>query len=72
MAELEAEEAESEEEFEHLEIKLEINKFYAENPNEKKIPSEMLSKAFRWRLSQNDCQNRGYMLDGYPTCYKTA
>ncbi len=31
-----------------------------------------MSQAFRWRLSQNDCQNRGYVLDGYPTCYKTA
>ena len=32
----------------------------------------MLSEAFRWRLSQNDCQNRGYILDGYPVCFKTA
>ena len=32
----------------------------------------MLSEAFRWRLSQNDCQNRGYVLDGYPICYETA
>ena len=23
-------------------------------------------------MSQNDCQNRGYVLDGYPQCYKTA
>lgn len=43
MAELEAEEAESEEEFVHLEIKLAINKYKAENPNEKKIPSELMS-----------------------------
>lgn len=42
------------------------------NPGAKKIPSSMMSEAFRWRLSQNDCQNRGYILDGYPTCYKTA
>lgn len=26
----------------------------------------------RWRLSQNDCQNRGYILDGYPTSYQTT
>lgn len=32
----------------------------------------MLSEAFRWRLSQNDCQNRGYVLDGYPISYQTA
>ena len=31
-----------------------------------------MSEAFRWRLSQNDCQNRGYILDGYPICYKTC
>ena len=31
-----------------------------------------MSEAFRWRLSRNDCQNRGYILDGYPVCYKTA
>ena len=51
---------------------MEINKFKEENPTEKKIPSQLLSRAFRWRLSQNDCQNRGYVLDGYPQCYKTA
>ena len=49
-----------------------INKYFQENPSEKKIPSEMMSEAFRWRLSQNDCQNRGYILDGYPVCYKTS
>lgn len=32
----------------------------------------MMSEAFRWRLQQNDCQNRGYVLDGYPQCYQTA
>ena len=31
-----------------------------------------MSEAFRWRLSQNDCQNRGYILDGYPVCYSTS
>lgn len=23
-------------------------------------------------MSQNDCQNRGYVLDGYPISYQTA
>jgi len=32
----------------------------------------MLNEAVRWRLGQNDCQNRGYVLDGYPLCYVTA
>ena len=31
-----------------------------------------MSEAFRWRLSQNDCQNRGYILDGYPISYATS
>lgn len=31
-----------------------------------------MSEAFRWRLSQNDCQNRGYILDGYPISYQTT
>jgi len=55
-----------------LEIKTKIHAFRKENSDAKKIPSELLSEAFRWRLSQNDCQNRGYVLDGYPLCYKTA
>ena len=31
-----------------------------------------MNEAVRWRLNQNDCQNRGYVLDGYPNSYKTA
>lgn len=27
---------------------------------------------FGWRLGQNDCQNRGFVLDGYPTSYEQA
>lgn len=49
-----------------------INAFKKENPNDKKIPSKLLSEAFRWRMGQNDCQNRGYVLDGYPISYQTA
>ena len=49
-----------------------VREYREQNPNEAKISSELMSKAFRWRLSQNDCQNRGYVLDGYPICYKTA
>jgi adenylate kinase len=36
------------------------------------LSSEVMSEAFRWRLSQTDCQNRGYVLDGYPKSYLTA
>lgn len=67
-----ADEEDSEDEFIPLELKGRINKYFEENPKEKKIPSAMLSEAFRWRLSQNDCQNRGYILDGYPICYETS
>ena len=49
-----------------------VREYREQNPNKAKISSELMSKAFRWRLSQNDCQNRGYVLDGYPICYKTA
>jgi len=72
LAALEAEEGESEEEFSPLDIKLRINTFKKEHPEDKKIPSALLSEAFRWRMGQNDCQNRGYVLDGYPISYQTA
>ena len=36
------------------------------------LSSELMSEAFRWRLSQTDCQNRGYVLDGYPKSYQQA
>lgn len=26
----------------------------------------------RWRLERNDCQNRGYVLDGYPKNFENA
>lgn len=55
MKKLAADEAETEEEFEPLEIKMKIQKFREENPEAKKIPNELMSEAFRWRLSQNDC-----------------
>ena len=72
MKQLAIDEADDEDEFSPLELKIRINKYFEENPTEKKIPSDTMSEAVRWRLSQNDCQNRGYILDGYPTCYKTA
>ena len=28
--------------------------------------------AVRWRLERNDCQNRGYVLDGYPKNFVNA
>ena len=72
MKQLAEDEASSDDEFIPLDIKGKINKYYEDNKTEKKIPQEMMSEAFRWRLSQNDCQNRGYILDGYPLCYTTC
>lgn len=42
---------EEEENFTALEIKAKINKFFKENPQEKRIPADLLNEAFRWRLS---------------------
>ena len=46
----------SDDEISELEIKSKINKYLKENPNkENLISDELISEAFRWRLSQNDC-----------------
>jgi adenylate kinase family enzyme len=37
-----------------------------------RLPDELLYKCFKWRLNQNDCLNRGYILDGYPRKYEDA
>lgn len=37
-----------------------------------RIPKDLLTKAFRWALSQNPCRNRGYVLDGFPKSYDDA
>jgi adenylate kinase family enzyme len=47
-----------------------VHSFRKDNGN--KLSSELLSEAFRWRLEQTDCQNRGYILDGYPKSFKQA
>jgi adenylate kinase len=31
-----------------------------------RIPDDLLIEALKWRLSQNDCNNRGWILDGWP------
>ena len=35
-----------------------------------RLPDKFLWKGFKARLFKNDCQNRGYVLDGYPRNYK--
>jgi len=37
-----------------------------------RIPDELINEAVRWRLNQNDCQNRGYVLDGWPKAYENS
>jgi adenylate kinase len=46
--------------------------FRKENGPKVRFPEEIMNEAVRWRLNQNDCQNRGYVLDGYPNSYQTA
>lgn len=71
LAQFEAENALSDDDIQELDIKTRIN---GQTKGEQgyKIDQVLLSEAFRWRLSQNDCQNRGYVLDGYPLSYETA
>ena len=35
----------------------------------KRYADDIINDAVKWRLNQNDCQNRGYVLDGYPKAY---
>ncbi len=37
-----------------------------------RLSDELIYKCYKWRLSQNDCLNRGYILDGYPKRYQDA
>lgn len=35
-----------------------------------RVPDEFLYKLLKLRLQENDCRNRGYILDGFPRTYK--
>lgn len=37
-----------------------------------RLPDDLLFKLLKMRLTENDCRNRGYILDGYPRCFKHA
>lgn len=65
-----ADDLDTDDEYNPLEIRTKVKAFQDEHGE--KLSSELMSEAFRWRLSQTDCQNRGYVLDGYPKSYKTA
>ena len=37
-----------------------------------RVPDELLWEVLRLKLGENDCRNRGYILDGFPRVYKGA
>ncbi|CAD8079439.1 unnamed protein product [Paramecium primaurelia] len=39
---------------------------------EARLTDEQLITIYKWRLMQNDCQNRGFILDNYPKTYAQA
>jgi len=36
------------------------------------VPDELLWQMLKLKLGENDCRNRGYILDGFPRTYKDA
>ena len=55
-----------------IEIKEKVKECIAKFGKEQRIPNEIINEAVRWRLERNDCQNRGYVLDGYPKNFMNA
>lgn len=37
-----------------------------------RIPDDIIYTLLKMRLNENDCRNRGYILDGFPRNYKDA
>lgn len=62
-------ETDSDADWNEIEIKKKLKEYKKQKPGER-FPDELMNEAVRWRLNQNDCQNRGYVLDGYPKTYK--
>ena len=67
---------ESDDDWSAIEIQDKIREWVARNNPKKdksiRIPDDLINEAVRWRLNQNDCQNRGYILDGYPKSLQQA
>lgn len=40
--------------------------------DKKRYPNELIYEMVRYRLQQNDCQHRGFILDGFPRTYEDA
>jgi len=64
-------ETESDADWQEIDIKRRVKEFMAAFTGER-LPEALMNEAVRWRLNQNDCQNRGYVLDGYPKTYAQA
>lgn len=45
---------------------------WKKNNDKKRYPNELLYEMVRYRLLQNDCQHRGFILDGFPRTYEDA
>jgi adenylate kinase len=68
---MDKQDTDSDDEYKDIDIKIKLKEFKKEHPGEL-FPVEIINEAVRWRLNQNDCQNRGYVLDGYPRSYSEA
>ena len=62
----------SDDEFELIAIKEKVKEFQKGADGAARIPPHLINEAVRWRLNRNDCQNRGYVLDGYPKNAQSA
>ena len=71
-SQMEKQETDSDDEYKDIDIKRKLKEFKASNPPGQRLPIEIINEAVRWRLNQNDCQNRGYVLDGYPRSFEEA
>lgn len=57
-------EGDSDDDFTEIEIKQKVIGYLKEHGPKAKIDMSIITEAVRWRLNRNDCQNRGYILDG--------
>lgn len=57
---------------ERIRTKLEELRENGKGKSAPRLPDDLLTEAFRWRLSQNHCRNRGFVLDGWPRTYQDA
>lgn len=42
------------------------------NDSEVRLTDDLLYRVLKLKLAENDCRNRGYILDGFPRTYKDA